>query len=50
MGTQRTIYELDEYVGTAPHQAVNDISDRLLDHLNTDDALALMVAANLPGM
>jgi hypothetical protein len=27
-----------------------DISDQLLDHLNTEDALRLMLAANLPGI
>ena len=50
MATQRTIYQQDEYAGTETHRAVADLSDRLLDHLNTEDALRLMLAANLPGL
>jgi hypothetical protein len=29
---------------------VEDISDQLLDHLNTEEALRLMLEANLPGI
>ena len=29
---------------------MEDISDQLLDHLNTEDALRLMLEANLPGI
>ena len=50
MATQRTVYEQDEYSGTDTHRLVADISDRLLEHLNTEEALRLMLAANLPGI
>ena len=50
MATQRTIYQQDEYAGTDAHRLVEDISDQLLDHLNTEDALRLMLEANLPGI
>ena len=49
MATQRTVYALDEYVDGDEHKAVKAISDQLLAHLNTEAALGLMVAANLPG-
>jgi hypothetical protein len=48
--TQRTIYQQDEYADTEDSQSVLDISDKLLAHLNTEEALQLMLAANLPGM
>ncbi|MGC4109812.1 MAG: hypothetical protein QM747_05190 [Nocardioides sp.] len=50
MATERTIYQQDEYVDTDEMRDVQDLSDRLLDHLNTAGALELMLAANLPGM
>jgi len=50
VATQRTVYQQDDYSGTQTHRVVMDISDQLLDHLNTEDALRLMLAANLPGL
>ena len=51
MATQRTVYQQDDYVGHQDSSASwMDISDQLLDHLNTEDALRLMLAANLPGL
>ena len=50
MATQRTIYQQDEYSATRVARAVKDISDKLLNHLNTEESLGLMLAANLPGM
>jgi hypothetical protein len=50
VATQRKIYQQDRYAKTDEARAVMDISDRLLDHLNTEDALGLMVAANMPGV
>jgi len=49
VATQRTIYQQDEYAENHESRAVRDISDKLLAHLNTGDALELMLAANLPG-
>ena len=39
----------EAYAESNEHGAVEDISDQLLAHLNTEDALRLMLAANLPG-
>jgi hypothetical protein len=50
VGTQRTIYAQARYAGSDEHGAVKAISDQLLGHLNTEAALELMLAANLPGV
>lgn len=49
MPTLRTIYVQDAYADSKEHREVSEISDALLHHLNTDDALRLMQLANLPG-
>jgi hypothetical protein len=48
MATQRTVYVQPQFAESAEHAAVLDISDQLLAHLNTPDALELMRLANLP--
>jgi hypothetical protein len=48
--TKRTIYQQEEYADSEESRAVNEISDLLLAHLHTPEALDLMLAANLPGM
>ncbi len=50
MTTQRTIYQQDEFADTNESRAIQEISDKLLAHLNTPDALTLMLSANLPGV
>ena len=50
MTTLRTVYVQPAFADSAEHQAVQYISDRLLDHLNTPQALELMRLANLPGV
>jgi hypothetical protein len=50
VATQRTIYEQNQYADTEESRAVRALSDLLLAHLNTSEALDLMLAANLPGM
>jgi hypothetical protein len=50
VATQRTIYEQAQYANTDEARAVKETSDQLLVHLNTEAALDLMLAANLPGM
>ena len=50
MATQRTIYQQTQYCETDEATAVMHVSDQLLAHLNTSEALELMLAANLPGM
>lgn len=44
------MYALNEWVGTGEFRAVQDISDKLLEHLNTPSALELMLRANMPGI
>lgn len=48
MSTLRTVYSLDEYSDHPESTQVDIISDELLEHLNTPDARALMIDANLP--
>lgn len=48
--TQRTTFAQDDVVQSAEYEQVMSISDLLLKHLNTPDALTLMAAANSPGM
>ena len=48
MATLRTVYSQDQAAHPEAHAAVQDISDRLLEHLNTEPALDLMRLANLP--
>lgn len=50
MATLRTVYVQPEYEGSDEHRAVQAISDQLLEHLNTAEALELMQLANLPGV
>jgi len=50
MATQRTVYVQPQFAETEEHAAVLDISDQLLDHLNSPEALELMRLANLPGI
>lgn len=50
MVTLRHIYEQAPDKPSDVDLEVRSISDRLLEHLNTPDALSLMVRANLPGM
>jgi hypothetical protein len=49
VATHRTIYVQKAFEDSSQHRDVTAISDRLLEHLNTVDALELMLAANLPG-
>jgi hypothetical protein len=46
----RTIYVQNAYLNDEQHREVMDISDQLLDHLNTEAALDLMLRANMPGI
>ena len=48
MPTLRTIYAQKAYENGDETRAVQDISDQLLSHLNTDDARELMLRANMP--
>ena len=50
MTTRRTIYAQDALIDRDEHKSVLGISDKLLSHLNTDAALALMRHANMPGV
>lgn len=50
MTTLRATFVQDRYKGTSEYATVTRVSDQLLDHLNTPGALALMAAANSPGM
>lgn len=50
MATERTVYALSQWEGTDEFAAVQDISDKLLRHLNTPQALELMHRANMPGI
>ena len=50
MGTQRTVYVQPHFADSDEHAAVLKVSDQLLDHLNTPEALELMRLANLPGI
>jgi hypothetical protein len=45
-----TAYVQDLYQDSAEYAEVRQVADRLLDHLNTDAAQALLPAANLPGL
>lgn len=44
------MYALDEWSETEVSRAVQDISDKLLAHLNSPAALELMHRANMPGI
>lgn len=44
------MYALDEWVDTDEFREIQDLSDRLLEHLNTSAALELMHRANMPGI
>ncbi|MGZ4455376.1 MAG: hypothetical protein ACXVWV_05325 [Nocardioides sp.] len=50
MPTLRTIYVQADDAESDDHRAVREISDQLLDHLNTEAALDLMLRANMPGI
>ena len=50
MATLRTIYAQDAHAEGDEHRAVRRISDQLLEHLNGEDALGLMLRANMPGV
>lgn len=50
MPTLRTVLVQAAYAMTPEHTEVAALSDRLLAHLNTAEARALMAAANMPGM
>ena len=50
VATERTIYSQPMTADDEDYPAVHEISDRLLAHLNTDESLELMLAANMPGM
>ena len=50
MTTLRTVYSLDAFSGDEDTRSVNAISDQLLHHLNTSEALRLLEHANLPGV
>jgi hypothetical protein len=47
--TLRTVYLQDAYADSPETQQVQDISDRLLEHLNEPEARELLGAANMPG-
>lgn len=49
MTTLRTVFTQSEWTDSDEYREVLDISDRLLEHLNTPEAQALMIDANLPG-
>jgi hypothetical protein len=48
VATLRTVFVQEEFADSDEHLRVQEISDQLLAHLNTDEALELMRAANLP--
>lgn len=50
MPTLRTIYVQDAHVGTDEYLLVSDVSDQLLQHLNSPEARELLQAANKPRM
>ena len=50
MPTLRTVYVQHAHRDSGEHRQVEEISDRLLQHLNTDAAQALMLQANMPGV
>jgi hypothetical protein len=50
MPTQRKVFVQARYADSAENAQVMAISDRLLAHLNTPEALALMLRANMPGI
>lgn len=50
MPTLRTTFVQDDHAATPEYARVTAVSDQLLDHLNTPESLALMTAANSPGM
>lgn len=50
MPTLRTTLVQAPHAGGPEYESVMTVSDALLDHLNTPDALSLMLAANSPGM
>ena len=50
MTTLRTTFVQEPVAGSSEYARVQSVSDQLLEHLSTPDALALMAAANSPGM
>jgi hypothetical protein len=45
-----TAYVQEAFVDTAEYAQVRAVAERLLDHLNTEAAQALLLGANMPGL